>query len=355
MLISASPNTGQQGQQNLSVAITGQHTHFLQGTTTASFGAGITVAALTVSSATSATALLDIDPAAAVGGRNVTLTSRDDADKERHDDEQRRSGDVDDRTHDDKRDDRAHGDGRDDRHHDNGRDDRDQESESANTEVVTLANGFTVTSAIAMGLARAIPMTAIVGSPTQITVTVSIPDLSLIATSVNLLQLNADGTTNILGTLHDDGLNGDAFAGDLVFTLVVTLNAPSASQIQLQVSAAFKGALQTVKSPIMNVFFQAANASTVAIAGLAAELASGNISAALLRFLDSDRASAVLSNLTTAGQQRLANAFAAAQLVSSNGDLRVYQLPWIAPNGTVLGLEVALQPNSNGNWVIVSW
>ncbi len=70
------PNTGQQGQQNLSVAITGQFTHFVQGTTTASFGAGIPLASpLTVNSATSATAVLNIDASAAIGARNVTMTT----------------------------------------------------------------------------------------------------------------------------------------------------------------------------------------------------------------------------------------------------------------------------------------
>ncbi|MBZ5634919.1 MAG: hypothetical protein LAO55_17495 [Acidobacteriia bacterium] len=74
-IVSVSPNAGQQGQQNLSVAITGLLTHWVQGTTTASFGAGITVSILTVSSATTATAVLNIDPAAAVGARAVTLTT----------------------------------------------------------------------------------------------------------------------------------------------------------------------------------------------------------------------------------------------------------------------------------------
>lgn len=69
------PTSGQQGQQNLSVAITGQFTHFTQGTTTASFGNGITVASLVVNSATSATATLNIDAAAATGPRSVTLTT----------------------------------------------------------------------------------------------------------------------------------------------------------------------------------------------------------------------------------------------------------------------------------------
>ena len=183
----------------------------------------------------------------------------------------------------------------------------------------------------------------------------SIPDPAVIAGGANLLRLDSSGNATIVGVLHDDGKNGDAVAGDGVFTYQVTLNESSIGQINFQVSAAFRGSLRRVRADVEPVFVQAPNASTVAIAGLAAELASGNISAALLRFLDSDRASAALSNLTTAGQQRLANAFAAAQLVSSNGDQRVYQLPWIAPNGTILGLEVALQPNSDGNWVIVSW
>src|SRR5207244_4928057 len=69
------PNTGQQGQQNLSVNLTAQFTHFVQGTTTVSFGAGITVASLTVNSATTATAVVNIDATAGTGNRNVTLTT----------------------------------------------------------------------------------------------------------------------------------------------------------------------------------------------------------------------------------------------------------------------------------------
>jgi len=74
-LTRVSPNTGGQGQQNLSIAITGQATHFAQATTTASFGAGITVVSLTVNSATSATAVVNIAESASLGARTVTLTS----------------------------------------------------------------------------------------------------------------------------------------------------------------------------------------------------------------------------------------------------------------------------------------
>ena len=75
VLLSLNPNSGQQGQQNLSVALTGQFTNWVQNTTTVDLGAGITVASLTVNSSTSATAVINIDPSATLGTRTVTLTT----------------------------------------------------------------------------------------------------------------------------------------------------------------------------------------------------------------------------------------------------------------------------------------
>jgi Glucodextranase, domain B/Bacterial Ig-like domain/Bacterial Ig domain/Bacterial Ig-like domain (group 2) len=75
VLTQVNPNTGHQGRQALLVTITAQFTHFVQGTTTATFGTGVTVTSLTVNSATSATAVLNIDPAAATGVRTVTLST----------------------------------------------------------------------------------------------------------------------------------------------------------------------------------------------------------------------------------------------------------------------------------------
>jgi hypothetical protein len=73
------PNSGTQGQQGLSVSITGQNTHFSQGTTTANFGSGVAVSQLTVNSTTSATAILNISAAAAAGPTNVIMTSGEEA------------------------------------------------------------------------------------------------------------------------------------------------------------------------------------------------------------------------------------------------------------------------------------
>jgi hypothetical protein len=75
VLVSVNPSSGQRGQQNLSVSLTGQYTQWVQATTTASFGAGITISTLTVNSPTSATAVLTIDPATTTGPRTVALTT----------------------------------------------------------------------------------------------------------------------------------------------------------------------------------------------------------------------------------------------------------------------------------------
>jgi hypothetical protein len=69
------PNSGQQGQTNLNVAVTGLYTNFVQGSTGASFGAGITVNSVTVNSATSLTANVSIAAGAATGARNLTVTT----------------------------------------------------------------------------------------------------------------------------------------------------------------------------------------------------------------------------------------------------------------------------------------
>src|SRR6185312_4376442 len=74
-LMALTPNSGQQGQQGLSITITGQATHFAQGQTSANFSTGISVTSLTVNSPTSATAVINIDPIISLGGRSITLTT----------------------------------------------------------------------------------------------------------------------------------------------------------------------------------------------------------------------------------------------------------------------------------------
>ena len=74
-ITNVNPPSGNQGDTADSITITGQSTHWVQGTTTASFGTGISVTSLTVNSATSATAVIAIAANAPIGNRTVTLTT----------------------------------------------------------------------------------------------------------------------------------------------------------------------------------------------------------------------------------------------------------------------------------------
>jgi RHS repeat-associated protein len=100
----------------------------------------------------------------------------------------------------------------------------------------------------------AAPATIPVNSATQVLVTIQITDPTLVAGGVNLLQVTSAGASPvILGVMHDDGLNGDAKAGDGILTLQVSLKQAAPGSIYLQASAAFKGQLQRVLSPILAV------------------------------------------------------------------------------------------------------
>ncbi|MFN0112780.1 MAG: hypothetical protein ACKVZH_28305, partial [Blastocatellia bacterium] len=72
--LAVSPTSGNQGQ-TMVVNLTGTGTNWVVGQTTASFGGEVTVDWVNVTSATTATAQITILPTAALGPRNVTLTT----------------------------------------------------------------------------------------------------------------------------------------------------------------------------------------------------------------------------------------------------------------------------------------
>ncbi len=69
------PPTGHQGDTSTSIALTGQFTNFVNGTSVANFGAGITVISTTVTDSTHATAKITISPSATIASRTVTVTT----------------------------------------------------------------------------------------------------------------------------------------------------------------------------------------------------------------------------------------------------------------------------------------
>src|SRR5678810_384939 len=99
-----------------------------------------------------------------------------------------------------------------------------------------------------IGTVAVTPTTIVAGTATQLLVTAPIGDPALIPSSVNLQQRTSAGVlTAILGTLKDDGLNGDLVAGDKIFSLRVTLNIATPGSLVFRVSAAFRGS--PVRSP----------------------------------------------------------------------------------------------------------
>ena len=74
---------------------------------------------------------------------------------------------------------------------------------------------------------------------------------AVLGAGVNLLQVDANGNAlATLGTLNDNGVNGDVTAGDHVFSGLFTFNQSAPGTIRLQASAAFTGVLRRVRSTI---------------------------------------------------------------------------------------------------------
>jgi PKD repeat protein len=98
------------------------------------------------------------------------------------------------------------------------------------------------------------PSSVQAGVPTVLAVTSTLTtqpgDPMLIDGGVNLLRVTATGqSAAVLGVMRDDGLNGDAMAGDGLFTVRITVTEVT-GDLRLRVSAAFRGVLLRVLSDV---------------------------------------------------------------------------------------------------------
>ncbi len=94
------------------------------------------------------------------------------------------------------------------------------------------------------------------GTPTRVTFTIAINDPSVIAAGVNLLRQKSDGSFGIVGVMHDDGVTGDAFASDGVFSLQADVSEAAIGQVQYRASVALRGVPRRVPSSyaVVNVW-----------------------------------------------------------------------------------------------------
>ncbi len=105
---------------------------------------------------------------------------------------------------------------------------------------------FSAPSWAAIGVPSVNPPIIPAGQATDVVISVSIPDATLLPTSVNLLRVGSTGATTIIASLNDQGLNGDAKAGDRIFTATVNFNESTGTTILLRFSAALKGTLKRI-------------------------------------------------------------------------------------------------------------
>jgi len=78
------------------------------------------------------------------------------------------------------------------------------------------------------------------------------PDPKLIKTSIRLLR-ETNGVFSVVGTMHDDGLNGDAVANDNRYTLNLNVQTGNPGDLNFQASAAYSGVLKRVQSSPLQV------------------------------------------------------------------------------------------------------
>ncbi len=219
--------------------------------------------------------------------------------------------------------------------------------------VATVA-AFPALGAPVLGAVSVSPRTVVIGTPTLVTVKASITDSTLIPGSVNLLQVGANGVTGILGQMHDDGVNGDRAAADGIFTLITSLSSPAVSQVQLQVSAAFRGVLQRSRWPAAAVWFQVPTAPEQAVSALASALSSGDVPKAMAYVVPSPNSLRALQTFNQAQLSRLGGILRAATLTSASPDLRVFTSTFPTANGSAT-TRFTLVPAQNGQWVIETW
>ncbi|MHC1743305.1 MAG: S8 family serine peptidase [Syntrophobacteraceae bacterium] len=113
-----------------------------------------------------------------------------------------------------------------------------------------------------VGAPVASPASITAGQATELTVTSQVTGDTanpVIPTGVNLLRVDAaNKVIRTLGTMRDDGANGDAVAGDKIFTLRLSVTESGPGELRSQVSAPFQRILRRVLSGVAVVPVQVA-------------------------------------------------------------------------------------------------
>jgi len=156
--------------------------------------------------------------------------------------------------------------------------------------------GVVSASAVAQSVGGSIsPGSGESGVATTVVVTSSIPDAQVIGSSVNLQAVDSVGRATLVGSLRDDGREGDAVAGDRIFTLRFQIYETKLGSLTYRVSAAFQGRVTRVFSSPFNFTVAGATPTGISITS-PANLAFLNLPAIVVSGVANDAQAAVAVN-----------------------------------------------------------
>lgn len=121
--------------------------------------------------------------------------------------------------------------------------------------LLVLCSAFLASRASAaptIGASAANPTSVAAGVATTVTFTSAIASPAVIASSVNLQQINTLGQATVIGTMYDDGTHGDAAANDGIYTLQFPIFQQTPGALTFRVAAGFQGSLtRGLSAPIL--------------------------------------------------------------------------------------------------------
>ncbi len=189
------------------------------------------------------------------------------------------------------------------------------------------------------------------GEQILITVSIFIPEDTLIPSSVNLERMDAGGRVlRVIGSFRNDGTSGDESAGDRTFTIQMTLNEAVEGVVNFRVSAGFQGVMKQVQSPMVSVQVNPYHDADETLRKFISLLAANNLEAAS-QMVSGDRRAAEIRALSPSGASQLAEALSNSHLLESTQNSRTYLAP--APPGRGTGeVEFWLVRSPRGEWKI---
>jgi hypothetical protein len=194
-----------------------------------------------------------------------------------------------------------------------------------------------------------------IGTPTTVVVTSHITATNVLPSTIQLQRLNANGTVTTIGTLRDDGLNGDAVMGDRIFSLRFTINQSTPAILTFRVSAGLVGVIRRVTSDRFDIVVRGNQTPEEMVSQLAAQLRQGDMARTLSHFSPSSANQRVLNALDPVAREGLADAFARLRLTHSEGTTRFYDMPWPIADGSPETTRVIIKQGGLGEWLVVSW